>query len=102
MADRERNAIGERGERIAAIVLTRFAGMQNPLFKPCFLGEKWPAMDLYVELLPPIPKGLRPFFFAQVKSTGQGYDEGSGNLKVKLSADDVGRLLSIPAPTYFI
>lgn len=73
----------------------------RPLFRPVPCGDKWPATDLYVELL---DTGLKvtPFFFVQVKSTNQGYQTRKRNLKVRLDKADIERLAAIPAPTYLV
>ena len=45
------NLIGDRGENIFELAITDYSAFSKPLFKPGFLGEKWPTIDYYVELL---------------------------------------------------
>lgn len=61
------NVIGERGEIIFELAITDFLEFEQPLFKPGFLGERWPAVDYYIELVG--VEGATPFFFAQIKTT---------------------------------
>jgi len=42
------------------------------------------------------------YFFAQVKSTKQGYTRGTIDLKVALKASDVQKMVRCPIPTYLI
>ena len=62
-----RDVTGFRGERIVELCLTDYLAFPKPLFRPGFLGDKWPAIDFYVELAEVI--GRRLYFFAQVKAT---------------------------------
>ena len=73
----------------------------EPLFNPTFFGDKFPAIDHYVEL---IGATARYYFFVQVKSTPQGYKQvhGEKRLKVQVSKEDVDRLVAFPAPTYVV
>ena len=41
---------GFRGEKIVELCLTDYSDFPKPLFRPGFLGDKWPAIDFYVEL----------------------------------------------------
>jgi hypothetical protein len=68
----DRNLIGARGERIAMNLLTRAHGRAEPFFRPTFLGEKYPAVEFFVELIG-APGNQVAFFFAQVKATRRGY-----------------------------
>ena len=43
-----RDALGQRGENLFNILITPFHGNQ-PLFRPQFLGDKWPVFDFFVE-----------------------------------------------------
>ena len=61
------NVIGNRGELIFELAITYYAQFQKPLFRPGFLGEKWPTVDYYIELLD-VPDA-QPFFFVQVKTS---------------------------------
>jgi hypothetical protein len=87
---------GFRGEKILELGLTDYASFSRPLFSPGFLGDKWPAIDFYVELI-----GVRkrtPYFFAQAKST-RGAISGK-RLRISTKRQDVARLLRVPGPTY--
>jgi hypothetical protein len=44
------DVIGSRGEKIVELRLTDYEGFPGPLFRPGFLGDKWPGIDFYVEL----------------------------------------------------
>ncbi|HEX3315279.1 MAG TPA: hypothetical protein VHR72_10335 [Gemmataceae bacterium] len=92
--------MGKRGESIAFVRLTEVCKDDDlPYFLPHFLGDKAPLFDAFVELVG--AEDRTPIFFAQVKSTRDGYD-GKGRLNVKLSKDDVLAMTSYPAPTYLI
>ena len=94
------NVIGERGEQFALLALTEHAELGGSLFRPVFLGGKFPAIDCYVELAT-IP-GWTPFFFGQVKSGTTGLSAGSMRLDVRLTKSAAARLLELPAPTYVL
>lgn len=93
-----RDVIGKRGENIVELCLTDYANFPAPLFSPTHLGEKWPAVDYYVELTT-VP-GKKPFFFVQAKATARTNPRTS--LRISSTKDDVARLLQIPAPTYIL
>lgn len=42
---------GYRGEKMVALCLTDSSQFTEPLFRPNFLGEQWPTIDFYVELM---------------------------------------------------
>lgn len=93
--------IGERGELICRLRLTSFVG-EKQLFRPAFLGEKWPDVDLLVEMVEPTRSGRRGFFFAQVKATRMGYLD---NGRLKIPAVDRARVEALGAyaiPTYLL
>jgi hypothetical protein len=96
-----RDSIGQRGEAIFQVLLTKFHGRIKPIFRPQFLGDKWPAVDFIVELMNYRGK-IVPYFFVQVKTTRQGYTKKQNRLKVRVSASDAQRLALLPAPTYII
>ena len=94
--------MGSRGEAIFFVRITQPIGPQRePLFRPHFLGEKFPTFDYFIEL---IDSGAKPsYFFAQVKTTSRGYTAGvPKRLKVEVTQEDVDRMLVYPAPTYVI
>ena len=57
---------GFRGERIVELCLTDYQAFSKPLFRPGFLGDKWPTIDFYVELT--AVRGKRLYFFGASKS----------------------------------
>lgn len=91
---------GFRGEKITELALTDFSAFDRPLFAPGFLGDKWPAIDFYVELNS--VRGSRPYFFVQTKSTRRDIDQDSQSLPISTKKKDIERLLRIPGPTYVI
>ncbi len=94
------NVIGDRGENIFELAITDYAEFKSPLFKPSFLGDKWPAVDYYVELL-----GVRlsnPFFFVQVKSTTKPIAAGAEALEILVPPKKCQGLFRIPGPTYIV
>ncbi len=93
-----RDVIGFRGEKLVELRLTDYSAFSRPLFRPGFLGDKWPAIDFYVELNS--VRGKRPYFFAQVKATSAPLTSGSTQLSISSKKTDIERLLRIPGPTY--
>ena len=92
--------LGKRGESIAFVRLTEVCQTNDlPFFLPFFLGEKTPLFDALVQLVE--AGDVTPIFFAQVKSTREGYNE-SGRLKVHVRKEDVEAMVKYPAPTYVI
>lgn len=61
------NDIGKRGERIFTVLLGRYFDPNGYLFEPVFLGDKYPTVDFYVDLLNYTDK--KGFFFVSVKTT---------------------------------
>jgi len=96
-----RDTISQRGEALFFVILTKLYGRTRPLFKPQFLGDKWPTVDFIVELVDYSSKVV-PYFFVQVKTTQQGYTKKDKRLKIQVSARDARRLASFPAPTYVV
>ena len=96
-----RELIGERGESIFRVLITRKHPTRGYLFDhPRFLGEKKRTIDFHVELFH--EESLIPFFFVQVKSTSEGYTQREHRLKVQVTATDMKRLAAYPAPTYIV
>lgn len=93
------NVIGSKGENLAHVRLTRFIN-GAPLFEPYLLDGKYPAVDYIVVLRNTGSETL--FFFAQVKSTLQGYTSGEHRLKVGVSEEETKAIIGIVAPTYII
>jgi hypothetical protein len=92
------DVVGSRGEKILDLCLTDLRAFNRPLFRPAFLGDKWPTIDFYVEL--PGLKSSRPYFFVQVKTTQNVLLGGITELHITASKRDVERLRQIPGPTY--
>ncbi len=95
-----RDAIGERGEALFIVRMTDPCGPnREPLFRPHFLGAKFPTFDYLVELLG--LTGRTAYFFAQVKTTTTPATPPV-RLKVQVSQRDIDRMLAYPAPTYVV
>jgi hypothetical protein len=90
--------VGYRGEEIVELCLTNYESFPEPLFRPGFLGDKWPSIDFYVELRR-VP-GTTPYFFGQAKATASRLLKSSSSLRISTKRQDVQRLLRIPGPTY--
>ena len=93
-----RDLIGFRGEKIVELCLSDYTQSGKALFRPGFLGDRWPAIDFYVELNS--VRAKRPYFFGQVKSTSAPLASESTHLRILAGKRDVERLLRIPGPTY--
>jgi hypothetical protein len=91
---------GFQGEKIVELRLTNYSRFRRPLFRPGFLGDKWPAVDFYVELVG--ARGVRPSFFVQSKATGSKLSARSSSLGISSTRQDIARLLQIPGPTYIL
>lgn len=97
---RLQDVTGFRGEKIVELCLTEYSAFAQPLFRPGFLGDKWPAIDFYVELTS-VP-GRRPYFFAQCRTTSLPITRGATSLSVSCTRSNLQRLLEIPGPTYLL
>ncbi len=91
-----KDVTGTRGESILELCLTNYSTFSEPPLWPGFLGDKWPGIDFYVELLSLSTKKL--LFFGQVKSTGKAL--GRNAVRISSKRNDIEELLKIPAPTY--
>lgn len=100
MATELNDVTGFRGEKIVELCLTDYSDFPKPLFRPGFLGDKWPAIDFYVELT--AVRGRRLYFFVQAKSTTSTLNEHSVNLSISTKKKDIDRLLRVPGPTYVL
>lgn len=93
--------IGTRGEAIFVQEIMNFCGRPLPYFVAYHLGAKFPTADYLVELVD--TDDTTAFFFAQVKTTRQGYGTRKGGrsyLKITVDKDKINRLAHYPAPTY--
>jgi hypothetical protein len=95
-----REVRGFRGERIVELCLTEYGTTERPLVRPGFLGDKWPAIDFYIELNE--VAGKRLYFFAQARATASSLNVASDHLSVTVRKAEVDRLLRIPGPTYIL
>lgn len=93
-----RELTGFRGEKIVELCLTDYQAFDRPLFRPGFLGDKWPAVDFYVELQNIL--GKRLYFFAQTKATAAASALSVKGLRISTKKQDIEHLLQIPGPTY--
>ena len=94
------NELGQRGEALFYVLITKSYGRVRPLFRPQFLGDKWPTVDFIVELMD--AGAATPYFFVQVKTTRDGYTRKNRRLKVQIEKGDMHKLASYPAPTYIV
>jgi len=95
-----RDVTGKRGERIVELRLTDYKAFPRPLFRPGYLGDKWPCIDFYVELEEIF--GRRPYFFVQAKSTTSALGPNSRSVRISTKKKDIAGLLEIPGPTYIL
>jgi hypothetical protein len=100
MSAQLQDVTGFRGEKIIELCLTDYAAFPKPIFRPGFLGDKWPAIDFYVELTG-VPN-KRPYFFVQAKTSSAVLIAGATSLGIASTKRDVLRLLQIPGPTYIL
>lgn len=92
---------GKRGENLCATFLTDFFGRNEPFFRLCFLGDKWPGFDFLVDLVG-TGEATR-FFLVQVRATRLGYTKTAPiRLRIKVSSAEVRRILLCPIPAYII
>jgi hypothetical protein len=92
------DVIGYRGERFFELAVTDYQNFARPLFRAGFLGDKWPGIDYYVELVD-VP-GKTPIFFAQIKSTANKLSANS--ISINLPLEKSKSLFKIPGPTYVV
>lgn len=94
------DVVGSRGEMIFELAITDYSQFRSPLFRPAFLGAKWPTIDYYVELLG--VANASPFFFAQVKAITEPVQVNATALEIKMERAKCERLFRVPGPTYLI
>ncbi len=97
----DRNAIGVRGESIIVNLLTRPHNAGEPFFRPQFLGDKYPTLDFFVELVG-VESGPTPFFLVQAKTTTRKPMIRKGNLPIHVNTRDIARLMRYPAPPIYL
>jgi hypothetical protein len=93
-----RDVIGSRGEHKLVLCLTNYEPYRRPLFRAGFLGDKWPVIDFYVELLG--SKKNKPFFLAQAKSTARHLNRNARHIRISSKKTDIRGLIKMPGPTY--
>ena len=91
--------IGDLGENLLMVFLSRKTA-QGHLFSPTLIGDKWPTIDLYAEVIGNYNSKM--FCFFQVKTTDQGYTVQDKKLKIQVKLQDLVRLSKYNAPTYLI
>ena len=77
---------GFRGEKIVELCLTDYSAFARPLFRPGFLGDKWPAVDFYVELND--VRGERPYFLIQSKATAANLTSQATSLRISSTGNE--------------
>ncbi|MEB3312456.1 MAG: DUF4365 domain-containing protein [Snowella sp.] len=100
MSNHLTDIIGERGEIIFELAVTHYQTFGYPIFKPVFLGEKWPDIDYYVQLLQ--IEDITPFFFVQIKSTQNDINNKTKKLSIRLTKEQRENLFKMTAPTYLV
>lgn len=94
--------IGTFAELLARTDLSRpvIGRYRRPLFRAVPLGDKYPVVDLIVDVLGPddVAQG---FFFAQVKGTAQP-QRSDNRLPIAVDLEAYNRLVRVAAPTYLI
>ena len=91
--------IGDRGQWLLALLMTQLCGRDVPYFRPRFLGDKYPTFDFIVELV----DHPQYYFFVQVKTTTKGYTKKPPHrLLVKVTQNDIDRMVACPAPSYVV
>jgi hypothetical protein len=68
------------------------------MFRPQFLGDKWPTADFIVELLD--ARNVKPFFFVQVRTTHFASAVDAERLAIQVNRNTLSSLGQYPAPTY--
>jgi hypothetical protein len=91
-----KDVVGKRGEQILMLCLTDYQAYSAPLFNPGFLGDKWPVVDFYVEVLG--SRKRKPFFLAQAKATSRPLEPT--HVCITSKKRDIQGLRKIPGPTY--
>lgn len=83
--------IGNLGETYFCVSM-----LNHRLFRPAYLGEKWPVSDYFVEI---VNSEEQYFFIVQVKSSAAQVGKSSP-LPIAINQEKLRRLASYGAPTY--
>ena len=94
--------IGRLGALIVEIGFSRpvLGKYKRGLFRPTFLGDKYPSVDYVIDVITPTGETVG-FFFVQVRATMQE-QASETRLGIKVDADKYERLVALPIPTYLI
>jgi hypothetical protein len=92
------NKIGKRGENIFSTIISRFVDPVGFMLDPTFLGDKFPSVDFYIDLLNYSQK--RGFFFASVKTTTLGYNPSKTKMKITVDKEEIAELNKFQVPVY--
>jgi hypothetical protein len=92
-----RNSIGNRGESIFEVLITKYIPGRDRLFTPTFFGDKHPLIDFHIDL-PGLP--YPAFFHASIKTTRQGYTINKNRLKITIRKSDKAELAKCIVPVY--
>ena len=95
-----RDLTGSRGEKVFELAITDYSSFGSALFAPSFLGDKWPAVDYFVQ--PEESRDLTPFFLAQIKSTTKEQPPDSAYIEISVPRRRVEQLYRLPGPTYLV
>jgi hypothetical protein len=94
--------VGNFGENLAIVCLSRPVrrNYQRPLFRPKRLGDKYPVVDLIVDLNL-ANQEYAGFFLAQVKATSKA-KKTSPHLRLTIDLKKYNALAGVPIPTFLI
>ena len=92
-----RNSIGDRGESIFEVLITKHTNTGGSLFTPTFFGEKHELIDYHVDLK---NHAFPAFFHASIKTTGLGYTKTKRVLRVTIRKNEKAALAQCTVPTY--
>jgi hypothetical protein len=103
MAPLTKNLSGDMGENLVAVDFSRpvKGRYKRPLFRPKFLGDKYPTIDLIIDVLAPDSETRLGFFFVQIKAI-QGCALSAPRLPIKVPQLKFNDLVDIQAPTYLV
>jgi len=91
---------GNIGESIANFLLSQKT-RQGELFRTRVIGENWPTIDIYAELITNLSQTMFAFF--QIKTTELGYTKRNPRrLRVAVELSQLKRLANYNAPSYII